>query len=168
MRLVRRRPYDPAVSSDLSIPAWVFVAATLVPWITVLVSLYLGLREIRVKASAEAVEADVKLLRTFGELAPIADARGDSFLSETAVARLLENWSGDEADLDLRAAVAQGTVGAAQQAAVIAAIAELAAKHPLLFEPGRAMLNGLSYLATASNEAVQATYLKAIRRLGDR
>jgi hypothetical protein len=79
-------------------------------------------------------------------MTPVAGVRDGAFLSESAVQRLLEDWEGGDAPLDLRRAVAQGAVAAERQAAVVRGIAELTAKHSVLKEPGRTMLRGLSYL----------------------
>jgi len=57
-------------------------------------------------------------------------------------------------------------VSAARQAAVVVAIAELTDRHKLLKEPGRAMLQGLSHLASTEDENVSSAYRVACERLG--
>jgi hypothetical protein len=162
-------------TTDLTIPWWLFLISTLAPFGAVLVSLWVGLWDMRVKAKAEAVEADVKLLQAFGALAPIAAGRGGEFFSESVAQKLLEDWKNRGGEffhedlksghIDLRGAVANGPVDAAQQAAVIAAIGELAVKHKLLREPGRAMLSGLREVAESSPEPVQTSYQESVSRL---
>ena len=154
----------PLAATDVVIPWWAFVLSTLAPWAALLVTLFLGLRDLKVKAKAEAVEADVKLLQAFGELAPVAAGRGSAFLSEKAAEKLVGPWDG-QTDIDLRPALAQAPVDASQQAAILAAIAELAVRHALLKEPGRAMLDGLRGMAEGSNESVQKAYAAAVDRV---
>lgn len=156
-------------ASRVELPTWAFVASVLVPWVGIVVTAWLGLSDIRVKAKAEAIEADVKLLRSFAALAPIADAREGAFLSEVVAKRLVERWQGPPQHLDLRPAVAEGPVAAARQAAAVAAIAELTKKHELLKEPGKAMLRGLAHLSNdGTPENVQNAYRAACERVGGR
>jgi hypothetical protein len=134
--------------------------------LAVFATTWLGLADFRRKAKADVIEADLQLLRSFAELAPIADAREGAFLSEVVAARLVEGWPGPPVHLDLRPAVAQGSVSAARQAAVVTAIAELTATHEALAGPGKAMLRGLKHLNENDDEEVKAAYQAAVDRVG--
>jgi hypothetical protein len=152
-------------ATNVTLPLWVLVAQIVVPWAGIAVTLWLGLRDLRMKAKAEAVEADVKLLQTFSTLAPLAGARGEAFFSDTVARKLVEDWSGAGEHLDLRPAVANAPIAASQQAAVMAAIAELAQEHKLLRTPAKAMLRGLREDANSGPEFVQDAYREALQRV---
>ncbi len=160
----------PLGASEVALPAWALVisvvAPVLVSALAFVATTWLGLADFRRKAKSDAIEADVKLLRSFAELAPTADAREGAFLSEVVARRLVEGWQGPPDHLDLRPAVAEGSVSAARQAAVVTAIAELTTKHELLEEPGRTMLRGLKHLSTTDNEEVQRAYQNAVELVG--
>ncbi len=97
------------------------------------------LKELRLKAQAEkrlaesaTIENQIKLVKLFTELMNLANARGNSELSEKAVEILLQRDRGADVETALKTAVVIMPVGAATQDAAIAAIAELGATHAVL------------------------------------
>lgn len=151
-----------------TVPTWSLILlaiAPFAPWLGIGVTAWLGLKDLRLKARAERVEADVKLLDSFARLADIADARAGLFLSETAAKKIVEGWDGPPKPIDLRPAVAQGPVSAIRQAAALIAIAELMGEHEVLREPGKTTLRGLNYLLNSENEDVRDAYETACSRV---
>jgi hypothetical protein len=118
-----RLPKVLVASATSLVQAWLPPVTGLVAAIGVLVGVIKGLGDyhLRVKAQAseayaKAAETDVRLAEAFAQLAATANGRN---LSST-------------------------DVGLSTQVAAIAALAELATRHPTLDEPGRAALNRLS------------------------
>jgi len=139
--------------------------AWLVPWVPALATIlvaYLAARplikEAGLKQEAERrlaesarVESDARLLSTFVELMGKAHSRGPTTLAESAVQAIISSGGPlapetlEELNDLVGAAVAVHPVGAAEADAAIAAVAELGARHPLLYEPA---LVGLSQMTT--------------------
>lgn len=85
-------------------------------------------------------ETDVRLVRAFADLVPLANGRGPVHLSEAAAAKLAEGTysSDDERDKALGAALLTSPVGKQTQVAVMRAIATLGCEHKVLWDAARA------------------------------
>jgi hypothetical protein len=150
------------------------------PWFPALATIavaYLAarplLKELELKRAAERrlaeaarVESDARLLATFVELMGKAHARGGTTLAESAVEAIISSGGplapatlGELNNL-VGAAVATHPVGAAEQEAAIAAVAELGIRYPILLEPALAGLNMIATWHTSS-----ATLPGALERL---
>jgi len=139
-----------------------FISEALVPLATaigilsVAVSIWLSLREYRLKVRAETrlaksaeVEAQIKLLKLFTEIMNIAHARGESHFSDKLAELICRpeivsalQQQGNRLDLgDL--AVITLPVGTAAQDAAIAAIGELGKRHEILRPVAKQALESL-------------------------
>jgi len=95
-------------------------------------------KEERRLAETSRVEADVRLVEAFTTLMGKAHARGPTVVLEQALIKLIEqraSVSPEEFEALADACVVVSPVGAAEQDAAIAAIAELGIEHPVLRYP---------------------------------
>ena len=100
-------------------------------------------KEERRLAETSRVEADVRLVEAFTTLMGKAHARGPTVVLEQALIKLIEqraSVSPEEFEALADACVVVSPVGAAEQDAAIAAIAELGIEHPVLRYPAERAL----------------------------
>jgi hypothetical protein len=160
------------------------VATTVGAWVAIAAggtSALVAALSYRGKARADEAESDVRLAAIFGELVPLANARGGAALSETAVAKLLDSEelrttlrdAGGPCELAVRlkpvleAATVSLPVGRATQAATLTALGELGNKHALLREPVRSALIELAFLDEDDQPATtRGAYKNARARVG--
>lgn len=130
---------------------WLIPVSTFITLLTIAIGTYQSLKEYRLKLNAEqrlanstAVEVDIKLMQGFTELLALAHARKGSYLSEKAVEKMFDDKLLTEQELNdpillskklETVAVLNIYTGAAEQAAFIAAITNLALKHEILRMP---------------------------------
>jgi hypothetical protein len=117
----------------------------------------------RQKARGLRAETDVRLVKAFADLVPLANARGPAVLSEAAAAKLAEQtYDNDVARASaLRAALLVSPIGAQTQVSVLQAVATLGCEHPILREAARAAV--VAAEVTPNLEDQKASALKRLR-----
>jgi hypothetical protein len=121
--------------------------AALVGAIGGVVGYVLKVKEERRLRQSMRAELDVKLSKLFAELMPLANARGESIVSEAAVSHLVQRGAVDGGEeCSLNAAVVTIPVGVPTQAAAISVIGQLGADHSVLRRPARDALESLRFV----------------------
>ena len=129
-----------------SLAIWTAVAAAV-----------MALREFSLKQKAARVEEDVKLIKAFVEIMPIAHARGPAMMLSDKVFDVVWPHLQKTGKIDpIDAAIVDAPVGAAAQDAAIAAVATLGLKHKILRKPAKQALESLLKV----KPAIVGPYLK--------
>jgi hypothetical protein len=114
-------------------------------------------------------EVDARLLETFVTLMARANARGQGYVAETALCEAIRAGSVDVTTPEalhsaIKAASINLPVGSWEQDAAVAAVAELGARYPLLWQ---AALEGLEGVASVKAEVAERALSRLATAGGD-